>query len=267
MSGNSCPNAPKPSSRHWMTYLGLLLALTLVGVVTWLLAAYSHSPLSAVWVVIAGLGWLLYRFGKASIFAVALLWVTAATMLALGLCQPILLGQPWLRIGQFLGTAAFLVFLAAGLSFLIASLKDRAQCVGNCAGFMVVFFSVVIAAASAYNVYCYRRGPETVQETRQMLLTLHRLTMEIEAIHAKTGRYPANEVELVALRGKPMPQYHRLFRISYDRPGPDDYRSRGAYHLQCGTTHFWEDHWDTIFPWIFHFYGADAVQRVCVETF
>lgn len=250
-----------------MVWLGVPLGLAVVGVAIWLLVAYGHSPILAAWVVIAGVGWILCQYGKASVFAVILLWITAATMLALGLCRPISLGQPWLGIGQFLGTAGFLLFLAAGLLFLIASLKDRKRCAGNCAGFMLVFFSVVIAAASAYNVHCHRDGIETVQETRQMLLTLHRLTMEIEAIHARTGRYPANEAELVALRGKPMPQYHCIFRISYDRPGADDYRNRGAYHLQCGATHFWADHWDTIFPWIFHFYGPDAVQRVYVETF
>ena len=249
-----------------MALLVLSLGLVVVGVVAWLVTVHSRVPTLAAWLAVVAVGWILYRFDWANRLGAVLLCISAAIILGLWLAASTPLEQQWVQIAQFVGTGASLLFFATGILFFIASIKVPKRCAGNCAGFMIVFFSVVIPAVSAYTIQSRRKTPEAVQETRQMLLTLHRLTAEIEAIHAKTGRYPANEAELVALRGKPMPQYHRTFRISYDRPGTDSYRKRGEYHLECSASRFWGKHWD-LFGWIFHFYGPDATQRVYVETF
>lgn len=265
MSGNNLPSKVGLGSRAWVAWLGVPFGLAVVGVAVWLLVVYAHTPILAVWLAIAAIGWTLHRLGRASGFGVVF-WIAGAAMLSAGLWPPISIGQPWLRVSQILGSVGFVLYLSAGILFLVASAKDRRRYAGNCAGCMIVFFSVIIPAVSAGTIRSHREGPEAVQETRQMILTLHRLTAEIEAIRSRIGRLPNDEAELVALRGQPMPQHHQTFRISYDRPDANDYRTRGNYHLQCGSSHFWGEHWD-FWGWIFHFYGPDAVQRVYVETF
>jgi hypothetical protein len=254
------PTSSKTGSRRWASRLGALAGLAAVGVVVWLLTAYAH--LFAIAIVIA-VGWFLHRY--ASAVAVGLC-VTAATLAVVGHGMERLFGDQVEWIAIVCGAGAGIAYFAAGIVFFVASLKNRARCAGNCAGFMILFFTFVIAVMAAKIRQESMAGPEAVQETRQMIVTLHRLAAEIEDIHAKTGRYPADEAELVALRGRSMPQYHPIFRISYVRFETDSRRDRGEYQLQCSASHFWGRHWD-LFAWIFHFYGTDATQRVYVETF
>jgi hypothetical protein len=122
---------------------------------------------------------------------------------------------------------------------------------------MIVFFTVIIPAVSVYTIWDKRAGAEAVQETRQLILTLHRLSAEIEAIRAQMGRLPKDEAELVALRGKPMPTYYRDSRVSYLR---DD---RNGYRLDCCVSYLWGHGWG----WIVCFYGPEAVQRLHAVLF
>jgi hypothetical protein len=116
---------------------------------------------------------------------------------------------------------------------------------------------LVIAGMSAYNMQCCREGPEAIQETRQLIVKLHRLSAEIEAIRAKTGRLPKDETELVALRGKLLPPCSDNYPPSYYR---DD---RGGYSLNGYVTYFWGRGWGCVFC----YYGSDAAQRLHVESF
>jgi hypothetical protein len=125
---------------------------------------------------------------------------------------------------------------------------------------MIVFFSVLVTAMSAHAIHSRREMAGAVQETRQLLLTLHRLSAEIEAIRAKTGRLPKDEAELVTLRGKPMPPYYRQYQVRYYR------NEMGGYSMHCSAPDFWGEHWD-LFGWIILFYGPNSTQRLEVDLF
>ena len=108
---------------------------------------------------------------------------------------------------------------------------------------MVVLFSFVIYWTAGGTMRTYLFGPQAVQETRTLILTLHRLSTEIEGFRTQLGRLPNGEAELVALRGKPMPPYYADYRVTYRRD------QRTGYYLDCGAWNFWGDHWD-IFAWM-----------------
>ena len=247
------------AAKNWLVAIALLL---IVAVAAWLLTAYTNVPFLAAWLVIAVIGWILYRIGHAHILGI-ILWVVAATLLSAWFWIP---DMSSIMARVLFWSLPLLLFLSAVIVFMVFSLTRRRHYIGNCAGCVIAVFSVVNMAMVYGTIQHQRRGVESVQETRQLVLELHRLSAEIEAIRARLGRLPKDEAELVALRKKPMPEYHPGFRISYDRPGSDDYRRRGDYHLQCGASHFWGTHWD-LFPWIFHFYGPDAEQRLYIESF
>jgi hypothetical protein len=255
MSGNDLPSTMEPSSRRWETWLGVPVGFVVVGVAAWLLTVYAHAPIVAAWLVIAAVGWMLSRFGKASVLGI-IVWIAAAAVLSAGFWTPVSFHGLFFFPSSFAFTAGgLLLSLPAGIIFLIASIKNQPRCAGNCAGCMIVLFTFVIYCTSGSTMQTHRFGPESIQETRQMILTMHRLSAEIEAIRAKTGRLPKDEAELVALRGKPMPPYRGDYRVSYQR------NDQGGYNLNCCASHFWGRGWD-IFGWILIFHGPDAVQRL-----
>ena len=91
---------------------------------------------------------------------------------------------------------------------------------------MIVLFSFVIYWTAGGTMRTYRFGPEAVQETRTLILTLHRLSTEIEGFRTRLGRLPNGEAELVALRGKPMPPYYPNYRVRYTRDHRTGYYPR-----------------------------------------
>lgn len=165
MLGNNCPNEPKLGPRLWTAWLSVPLGLAVVGVAAWLLTTYAHLPIVATWLVFVAVGWVLYRNAKASVAGVALC-VAAVAVAITGYGLTALFGDPEGRIASFLGVLAGIMYLLGGLVFFIASLRNRTRCAGNCAGFMIVFFSIVISAMSACTQRDYRAGPQAIQETR-----------------------------------------------------------------------------------------------------
>jgi hypothetical protein len=221
--------------------------------------------LLAFWLLIAIVGPILHRFGRVSPLGIVL-WMIAAAMLSTWWCVPTSLGNTWVGISHILAAIGVVLSLAAGVLFLVASFRDRGRCVANCAGFMLVFFSVIIPVDAAYTMHSRRAGPEAVQETRQLILTLHQLAADIEAIRARTGRLPKDEAELVALQGKPMPAYYRDYRVNYHRIDDKGDSSADAYALGCIAADFWGENGD-FFGWVVSFHGPRAVQRLVVVLF
>ena len=240
----------------WTAWLSVPLGLAVVGVAAWLLTTYAHLPIVATWLVFVAVGWVLYRNAKASVAGVALC-VAAVAVAITGYGLTALFGDPEGRIASFLGVLAGIMYLLGGLVFFIASLRNRTRCAGNCAGFMIVFFSIVISAMSACTQRDYRAGPQAIQETRELILTLHRLSAEIDAARAKTGRLPKDEAELVTLRGKPLPTHSSNYHVRYLQDND------GGYYLEGYVTYLWGGGWG----WVYCFYGSDAAQRLHVESF
>jgi hypothetical protein len=250
------------SSRRWVSWLAALLELGAVGVAAWLLTVYARLPILASCLAIAAICWTLFRFGGAYVWGVVF-WGFAAAILSAGFWTP---ETPESYYGLFViprgvavGAVGFLLSLPAGIVFLVTSLKNPSRCGGNCAGCMIVLFTFVIYCTAGSAMRTHRLGPQVVQETRQLLLTLHRLSADIEAIRAKTGQLPKDEAEVVAQRGKPMPPFYHNYCVRYLRVG-------GSYRLDCSASHFWGRSWD-FFPWIFCYYGPDSTKRLQAISF
>jgi hypothetical protein len=244
-----------------------LIALTLLGVVAamaWLLATQGERPIPASCMMIAAMGGILWRLGGANAWG-TLLWGLAAAVLSAGFWTPASLHEFLFPSSMAFTTGGVLLSLPAGIIFLVASIKSQSRCAGNCAGFMMVVFTLAIYWTSGSTMRTYRSGPEAVQETRQLISILHRLAADIEKFRSERGRLPRDEAELIALRNKPMPRYYQDYRIGYSQQGSHD-GSDGDYYLECGASQFWGHHWD-IFPWIFLFYGPHATQRLQVILF
>jgi hypothetical protein len=245
-----------------MAWLGVPLGLAAVGAAAWALTTYARSPIAASCLTIVAICWTLFRFGRANLWGVVL-WGFAAAILSAGFWTPETSesdhGLFVIPRGVVLGAGGFLLSLPAGIVFLFASVKNRSRCAGNCAGSMIVLFTFVVYCTAGSAMRTHRVGPEFVQETRQLLLTLHRLSAEIEAIRARTGRLPKDEAELVVLRGKPMPPFYHDYCVHYSREGD-------SYRLDCSASHFWGRSWD-FFPWIFCYYGPDSPQRLQAISF
>ena len=122
---------------------------------------------------------------------------------------------------------------------------------------MTVFFTIVIFGLSGFAEHERRVHDETIQATRELILTLHRLSAEIETIRSRLGRLPDNEGELVDLRGEQMPLFYKDFHITYRR---DD---RNGYSLNCCVGNVWGHGWGEIID----FHGPESTQRISVVPF
>ncbi len=253
------------NQEHWFRSPWVWLGA--MGVVAVAAAPVLHAPVLvlASWLVIGTVGWILHRFGRATVIGIVL-WAAAGVLMSASLWASPSLGDPWVRILHFLPAAGLALTLPAGLVFLVASVRDRKRCAGNCAGCMVVLFSIIVPAVSACTIHRHRARCEAVQETRQLILMLHQVAGEIEAIRAQTGQLPKDEAELVALRGKPLPAYYREYRTKYYRTDSEGAPGRDGYYLDCTARDFWGEHQD-LFGWILFFHGPHAVQRLDVDLF
>ncbi len=266
---NDLPTQRAASSRRRRAWFLAIVVLAVAGAAAGLVAVYAHDPISASWVMIVAVGLTLFQFAGASRASGwgVVFWIMAAAILSAGFWTLASLHEFMIPSGAIFTVGGFLLSLPAGILFLVASIKNRSQCAGNCAGCMIVLFTFVIYCISGGTMRHYRAWPESVQETRQLILTLHRLTADIETFRSQLGRIPKDETELVSLRGKPMPPYHQNYGIRYMSFGKDRYPGlEGDYRLDCGASHFWGLHWD-IFPWIFEYFGPTATPRLHAEAF
>jgi hypothetical protein len=211
-----------------------------------LLAIYAEHPVLAAWLIIAAIGYTL-RFAGANVPGV-LLWIAAAAMLNSAVWTTSLGELVLLALG------GALLSLPAGVVFLVASIKNRKRCAANCAGCMLVLFTVLICLFPGHTLNTYRDRREANQDSRQKILALHRLAADIEAIRARLGRVPNDEAELVALGGKPMPLH-----VLYVNQGTN------SYVLIGGVPQLW-GHSD-LFGWGLDFFGPNTVPRVRVSGF
>ena len=250
---------------NFLSVLSLIVAivgLALAGAAAWMAVDDSRMSVPAVWLAAAIIAWLLLRYGKANLFGVVL-WLVAAVMISLGFWQP-LFGEGFLL--PTISASAVLFFLIAAVIFFAVSLMDGPHRAGNCAAFMVAMFSVIVPGVCGGTIAHVRSHPENIQETRLLLLKLHRLGADIEAIRARLGRLPKSEEELVGLRGQPMPTYYQNYHIHYYLCSQFSISEGNGYQLHSGTHHFWGEHWD-LFPWIFQYHGPESVKRLDAEIF
>ena len=118
---------PESPARRHAAWLVVPIVLALTGIAAWLLAACAHAPILATWLVIATIGWLLFRYGRANALAITVL-VVAVAMLSVQSFAPISANASWASIVRFLGTAGAFLLLLAGTFFFVASIGNRSQC-------------------------------------------------------------------------------------------------------------------------------------------
>jgi hypothetical protein len=222
-----------------------------------LLVAYVNSPLSASWVLIAAVGWVLYRIARASTVG-TVLWCVGAAALGAGTWAPL----PEDAEGRMvlLGVLGVLLPFVSSIVFLVTASRRRVGRVQNCGGCVLALFTLIIWLAAAKAIHDCRERVSSAEQTTKTLIQLHKLADEVETIRTRLGRLPANEAELVRLRGEPLPYHYSHFRIRYIR------RDGDGYALTCGLSDFWGSHWD-IFPWIFDYYGPQSTQRLRAIVF
>jgi hypothetical protein len=263
MLGDNLGLKQKHRFRRQAAWLIALAALAAAAAVALPLTP-GRIPVLASYFAIAAVALTLWFAGANPIGTI--LWVSAAAILCAGVWTRVSYhGLVMFPISSAYTAGGILLSMPAVTLFVLALIKNQSRCAGNCAGCMVVLFTFVIYGTSRDTMYSYRDWPETVQETRTLISTLHQLTAEIEELRSQLGRLPRDEAELVALRGKPMPPYYKEYRIGYRQYG-GSHKLNGDYRLDCGASHFWGRNWD-FFPWIFEFYGPDAVQRLQAISF
>ena len=256
------PMASPQGRGAWIMVLGVL---TTAVVAAWLLAVVAHLPVPAIWLITAAVGWCLVGYANASIVGTCL-WIVATVLLGIPLWNPVF-GGDLLVLIVILFLVGLLLSLSAVVAFLIAVARRPSRSAGNCAGLILVVFTLVNLGMARNTMTQYLVGPARVEQTRELVLALHQLTAEIETYRDQLGRLPKDEAELVSLRGQPLPPYFRDYRVDYYQRGEGDWRcAEGDYYLRCSAFHFWGRAWD-IFPWLVCFHGPECTQRLEVESF
>jgi hypothetical protein len=232
--------------RRW-GWLSVPCVLAIAGVGAGPLGVHTEHAAWASCLISAAIGYTLW-FAGASVPGI-LLWIAAAAMLGAAVWTTTSL----LEILAALGGA--LLALVAGVVFLVASIKNRRRCSANCAGCTLAVFAVLICWFPGLTIKVYRERREANQDQRQMILALHRLATEIDAISARLGRSPRDDAELAALRGKPLPPH-----FLYTSQGDKSYLVIAFPHELWGAS--------DMFGWSLEFYGGpDAVPRIQVSGF
>jgi hypothetical protein len=208
-------------------------------------------------VLILAAGWALHRFARASARG-TILWCAAAV--AMSVVGWTATGGDAEMIREVCALVWLLLSLVSGIIFLIVAARQSAGRVGNCAGCALALFTIIVPLAAGGAAQSRLHRIEQVRRTARMILIFHRLGAEVEAIRTRLGRLPADEEELVRLRGKPMPPDGEKYRIRYYR------RDEKQYDMSYNAADFWGRHWD-LFGWIFHYYGPSSPQRLHAELF
>jgi hypothetical protein len=223
MARNSVESKPHRWFRRSSSWLDVKAVLAVGGMGAGLLMICGEWPILGSWLIIAAAGYALW-FAGANIIGV-LLWIAVAAMLSVALWTN---SRSLFPPDILLALIGFLISFPAGMVFLVASIRNRRRCCANCAGCMLVFFTVLIFCVPGWTFKRYRCERDDRQETRQTIFAAHCLASESDAIFARLGRVPRDEAELVALRGKPMPPH-----VFYRERGKD------RYLLSCDVPQLW----------------------------
>jgi len=225
-------------------------------VVAWLLVARMSSPLPAAGVLIVAVGAVLYRFAHASAVGVVL-WCLATAALSAMQWAPFPDDAKGLATLCALLGGSFL--LVSSLVFLGAAAKSHAGQPANCGGCVLALSTLIAWIAVGFTIHSELRLPEDVAETTHTLLAVHKLAQDVEAIRTRFGRLPADQQELVRLRGKPMPLCGSGHcPITYDRNSDADYR------LNFDLATFWGYRWNF---YVAYYQGPNATPRLFVDLF
>ena len=234
---------------RWLSGVLLLAA-------AWAFVIYMNAPWAASYVMAAAIGWILYRLARANASGIAL-WCLA--VVAVGTTCGVLPGSEADGLMALCSLTGVILLLASATAFLAAALKDRIHRGGNCAGCNLALFTLIAWVAGYAGINSRVRHQDAVQRTTETIIELHKLAAEVESIRARLGRLPNDEMELVALRQKPMPTFYRNFQIGYRL-------DRDRYYLTCSLSDFWDCHWD-LFGWIVSYYGPNAPRRMQIILF
>ena len=153
----------------------------------------------------------------------------------------------------FIGLAGIPLLLASGIVFLVAAVRNRVRPTWNCALCNLALFTLIVWLLVGDKVagYLNRRGEE--RKTNVTFAELNKLGREIEAIHARLGRLPRDEEELVALRRNPMPEY-----FIYAPRGDD------RFLLICSLPRFWGRGapvwWEVVY------FGPGSQRKIMIST-
>jgi hypothetical protein len=241
------------AGRNWLFGLTVLPAACAIA---WLLAAQMGSPFQASCVLIAAIGWVLYRFARANILGIVL-WCLSAAVIS-RLCKTVMRAELFWEVNIAVGA---LLPIVTSIVFLVAAAIDRRRRIANCGGCVLALFTLVAWIAGANTLHNAFHMQEDSRETTRTLVAVHKLAQEVDSIRAHLGRLPKNEEELIRLRGKPMPTLGaRHSPIQYYRTSDVDYR------LSFGLRNFWGHHWD-LWGYVASYYGPNTTPRLFVDLF
>jgi hypothetical protein len=241
-----------PSRLRWLLGLSVLVA---AAAVAWLLAAYVHAPWLASCVLVAAIGWVLYRLAHVSRVGIVL-WCLAAVVGAACCCLVLSTTEITIPFAPLLYGAVWAVFsFASSIAFLVAALRTRTRRGRNCACCMLLLVTLIACNFTCGKIANHRCQQHAVQHTNETFIKLNALATEIESIRATLKRLPDDEKELVKLRGKPMPTFYRHYQIRYERLEKDH------YYLTCSLSDFWGHAWD-FWPWIVQYNDPASPRRI-----
>lgn len=242
-------------SKRWAWRVALAMVTT--AFIGWL-AVGAGWPHFAALLAATLIAYVLFRFARVNGYGLAL-WLVGIVLVISFSC---VLHNGWFIRGleAFCGFVMIVLMLISCAVFLVAAVDDQTRRGRHCAACVMVVSSVFIPASCAATFVRNAHYLKSVALTTETLLTLNRLSIEIEAIRARLGRLPKGEQELVTLRGAPMPTFYEDFQIRYERRDEQD------YILSCTLNSFWGHGWD-LFGWDLYYRGPDAPRRIQVILF
>ncbi len=247
---------PQPT-RRWPPgeWLGGLSTLTAACLVSWLLCDYAAAPVWAAFILSSAVAWVMYRFVRASTRGVILWYAAALSVLA------------WMSLPDgpdevvwACAVIGLLLALASSSAFLVAAVKNRGREAANCNGCALALSTLIGWIVIGGTIRGELRRHEEIQRTTHMLVAVHELAHDADAIRARLGRSPADEKEFVRLRGEPMPCSMPAEYLAYF------HNSEFDYQFNFGLRNFWGDHWD-LFGYVAVYYGPSASPRLRVFLF
>jgi hypothetical protein len=197
-------------SKRWVWGVALVMA---TAAFIWWLAVGAGWPHFASLVAAPLIAYGLFRFARVNGYGLAL-WLVG-TMLVISFSGISHNGWYIRGLDVLCGFAMMVIMLISCVVFLVTAFDDQARRGRHCAACVMVVSSVFIPASCAATSVRNAQYLKSVAYTTETLLTLNRLSVEIEAIRARLGRLPEGEQELVTLRGAPMPTFYENYRINY----------------------------------------------------
>jgi hypothetical protein len=255
------PTEPEPADAIVLgpRWSRAIVPLLLIGIAALVWAVYPGH--CAAWLTASAAGWIAaFLLGCDKIGT--LLWCLGAALTSGPLCIVITHGtSDDIAREKLVAIAGFLLLIVAAFRFLLRASRKTAAARGpNAAMVVVTVFTLIIPVVIGAMISRVRGYEEEYQETTQMLIAIDRVGADVEAFRVARGKLPADEGELVAWRGAPMPTWGRHGAVRYHLA------SNNTYYLESMANSFWGRGWD-IFGYIVTSGGPKSNTPIHVELF